>query len=212
MPLQMKTDIRMKLIDMPRVQIIARTIPPETTNMGLVVSISSINLSTPLFNVPFFSASKNDPEFLQLISHYHRQTTNTATIAKLLCAERGIKTRQYEVHLGFIISDIFSISPRNIARRLVVLGLGAGAKTERNVPPGIVNQLIIDQLDRDPTRRSGPATIKQEIARKTGVHVFRCRICAPLHSLHLIHPQTYHKGANGRSGSGSRTPPRTNRS
>ena len=68
----------------------------------------------------------------------------------------------------------FLSSARNVARRLRDLGIGAASKTERSTPQSVLNQLIVDQLDRDPSGRSGPATIKQEIARKTGVHIRRC--------------------------------------
>jgi hypothetical protein len=64
-------------------------------------------------------------------------------------------------------------SARTLARRLQELGLGASRKTEMMTPADEVTQLIVDHMDKDPSGRSGPATVKQNIARKTGVHIRR---------------------------------------
>jgi hypothetical protein len=51
------------------------------------------------------------------------------------------------------------------------MGLFAAQKTEEQLSSKQIEELVLDQMHKDPSRMSGPTTVKSEIARTTGIHI-----------------------------------------
>ncbi|KIJ42543.1 hypothetical protein M422DRAFT_254322 [Sphaerobolus stellatus SS14] len=102
-----------------------------------------------------------------LLRKYHRNgVTNRNILSELLKAEHSIQ-----------------ISPSTVARRLRKLGLRASGAMTQALPESTKRQLILNELDKDPTSRKGPPTIKDEIRQNTGIHLTRDYINAEMHVL-----------------------------
>ncbi|KIK93988.1 hypothetical protein PAXRUDRAFT_143845 [Paxillus rubicundulus Ve08.2h10] len=100
---------------------------------------------------------KNDARVTELLYDYQRREIfDKKKISQLLHDEHGIKLRRVSV-----------------ARRRRVLGLYASGVTTRQLPETVKRQLVLTQLSRDPAKKLGPRTIKQLIAKDTGIHLTR---------------------------------------
>lgn len=64
-------------------------------------------------------------------------------------------------------------SEASVARRWKTLGCTAAGKTTKAMPESDKRQLVLDQLEKDPSNRKGPKSIKKAIAFDTGVHLTR---------------------------------------
>lgn len=53
------------------------------------------------------------------------------------------------------------------------MGLQAAVDTEAKLPLPVITQLVLDELDVDPSKASGPRTVKEKIALKHGIHLKR---------------------------------------
>ena len=58
-------------------------------------------------------------------------------------------------------------------RRRRELGIKGSGATMKEIVPAVAEQLIVSQLDKDPAKHKGPATIKAKIAHEHGVHLPR---------------------------------------
>ncbi|KAL0567778.1 hypothetical protein V5O48_014215 [Marasmius crinis-equi] len=98
-----------------------------------------------------------DPQVNEYLREYHRKgITSYAKLSKLLKADHDI-----------------SMGAKTVQRRLEVLGLYASGKTTKDMSEVEKRQLVADQLAKDPSRRKGPAIMKEAIAFDTGIHLTR---------------------------------------
>jgi hypothetical protein len=72
------------------------------------------------------------------------------------------------------ISSVLPHSPVSIQKCRKRIGLKGSRITTRETPDNVKCQLVLDQMAKDPTRRSGPCVVTEDIVRKTGVHLTRC--------------------------------------
>ena len=54
------------------------------------------------------------------------------------------------------------------------IGLKGSRITTRETPDDVKRQLVLDQMAKDPTRRSGPRVVREDIVQTAGVHLTRC--------------------------------------
>ena len=62
---------------------------------------------------------------------------------------------------------------KTVRRRWKNMGLSAAGATDQKLPQHTKENLVLDQMEKDPSRISGPRVVKEEIARNTGVHLKR---------------------------------------
>ena len=62
---------------------------------------------------------------------------------------------------------------RSIGRLWKEMGLGAAGATDRKLEVPIKTQMVLDEMSADPSRKAGPAGIKERIAHNQGVHLKR---------------------------------------
>jgi hypothetical protein len=60
-----------------------------------------------------------------------------------------------------------------VKRRRKELDLKGSGSTMRTIDPATAEQLVIDQMDKDPAKRSGVRTIQQKIAFENAIHLTR---------------------------------------
>jgi hypothetical protein len=58
--------------------------------------------------------------------------------------------------------------------------LTGSRKTMKALDPKEAEQLVLDQMDRDPARHQGPQVIRHKLASRTGLHLTRA-FCAKTH-------------------------------
>jgi hypothetical protein len=67
----------------------------------------------------------------------------------------------------------FTVSDTTVKRRRKQMGLRGSSVTTREMHPQVSEQLILDQLSKDPAQRQGVRTIQAKIAFETGQHLTR---------------------------------------
>ncbi|THH28069.1 hypothetical protein EUX98_g6112 [Antrodiella citrinella] len=99
----------------------------------------------------------DDPRICDILTEYHRRgITDKYKISLLLSEEHGIK-----------------MSARTVTRRRGAFGLKASGATTRELADTFKRQLVLDELERHPSRQAGPRRIRERIANATGVHLTR---------------------------------------
>ena len=74
------------------------------------------------------------------------------------------------------------VSPRTIKKHRQQLGLTSSRATMKKLDPTAAEQLVLDQMDRDPARHQGPRNIRHNIAMKTGIHLTRDFVTGTMHT------------------------------
>jgi hypothetical protein len=110
-------------------------------------------------------AKVDDPVLVEALQEYHRQLcTDNKKIAQRLLAEHGIE-----------------MSFSTVKRRRRELGLTGSGLTTKRLPDKQKEQLVLDQMDKDPARRQGVITTQQKIAYTTGQHLTREYVSEVMH-------------------------------
>jgi len=107
----------------------------------------------------------NDERLIDALNEYHREgLTSNAKISARLYADHGI-----------------SMSDTTVKRRRSALGLFGSHKTLKMMPVEEAEQLVVDQMDKDPAKRHGPRTTKHKIINTTGFHLPRDFVDSVMH-------------------------------
>lgn len=77
---------------------------------------------------------------------------------------------------------LFVLSIATIKRRRSALGLHGSRSKKNNLPLDEKRQLVLDQLEKDPTKKRGLANIKARIAFDNGIHLTRDEIANIMHT------------------------------
>lgn len=109
---------------------------------------------------------KADDEMLSnALNDYHREgLTSNAKISARLLADHGI-----------------TMSDTTVKRRRAALGLYGSQKTLKTMPMEEAEQLVVEQMDKDPAKRHGPRTTKHKIINSTGIHLPRDFVNSVMH-------------------------------
>ncbi|KAF8812040.1 hypothetical protein BYT27DRAFT_7221251 [Phlegmacium glaucopus] len=109
--------------------------------------------------------SAEDPELVAALTKYHREgKTSNKLISELLMVEYNIKA-----------------SDSSVKRRRAELGLKGSGATTREMPYQQKLQLVLDELDSDPSRGRGLDNIRYRIAFNHGIHLTRDFISDVMH-------------------------------
>ncbi|KAF8884384.1 hypothetical protein BD779DRAFT_1472147 [Infundibulicybe gibba] len=120
----------------------------------------------PSGNNQYGAVLKADDEVLICaLEKYHRE---------LLSSNKKIAARLAADH-GIIMSE------RTVKRRRKELGLTGSGKTTKQLPEKVKEQLVLDQMDQDPARRSGVISTQHKIAFTTGTHLTREYVSSIMH-------------------------------
>ncbi|TBU22809.1 hypothetical protein BD311DRAFT_675229 [Dichomitus squalens] len=112
---------------------------------------------------------KDDPKVEAALWDYHRRNiSDKEKIRKLLFAEHGIK-----------------MSTATITRRRKAIGIKGSGATTRELTETEKRQLILDQMEKHPTRGMGPRRMQEAIAADAGVQLTRDYIAEEMHRLDL---------------------------
>jgi hypothetical protein len=64
-------------------------------------------------------------------------------------------------------------SDTTVKRRRKELGLTGSGPTTRSIPYSVKEQLVVDQMNKDPAKRHGVRTIQQKVAFHEETHLTR---------------------------------------
>jgi hypothetical protein len=119
-------------------------------------------------------ASKGDSHVKEILTEYHRRgITDRVMISELLLVEHGIKMRYCCLPSASFTFLSLIHSEATIARRRKAFGLMGSGITTRDLPDQVKQQLVLDQIAKDPANRQGPRTIKEGITLQTGIQLTR---------------------------------------
>jgi hypothetical protein len=130
-------------------------------------------------------ASADNPVLNAALHKYHHEgKCSNKLIAELLAAEHNICARWdlIQAHYLFLFWCV-SLSESSIKRRQWELGLFGSRVTTQNMPDKEKEQLVLSQMDKDPSKGRGVANIKARIAHEQGVQL-SCDYVAEIMHLH----------------------------
>jgi len=110
--------------------------------------------------------NKNEEGLHTLLRDYHRRTTNLNIVSKFLQVEHGI-----------------TYGARSIRRLWKSLGLAAAGVTDGRLTDNIKQQLVLGEMEMDPSKRAGPRTVRERIKLKTGIYLKRDYISTVMHNV-----------------------------
>lgn len=116
----------------------------------------------------------DDPVLVQALEKYHRQKlVSNEQISELLLAEYGIKMRYAPVASMTckLNAKLVAYSKSTVKRRRRELGLHGSRVTSKTMPIIQAEELVIDELNRDPSQHAGVGTIQSKVAFNTGQHL-----------------------------------------
>ncbi|KAF7986909.1 hypothetical protein HWV62_12687 [Athelia sp. TMB] len=108
---------------------------------------------------------------INALNKYHKERlSSNKKIAARLAAEHQIHMR-YVTCWSLQPSTLIRKSESSVKRRRKELGLLGSGPTTRALPHAVKEQMVVDQLNRDPAKRHGVRTIMQKVAFNEHTHL-----------------------------------------
>ena len=164
-----------------------------TTNMARKVVY--MFLSAYLLSHYFITVKKDDPILVAALRGYHEELmTNNNEIAARLASDHNIILRYLPTtrfFRAFQTNALFlCVSASSVKRARHHNHLVGGATNLRIKSRHDSEQLVLDQLDLDPSGQAGPRTIRHRIAARQGEHLPRAFV---LETMKTHAPQGFEK-------------------
>jgi hypothetical protein len=149
-------------------------------------------LSEHLLSHTFITVKKDDPVLVAALQGYHEELmTNNNEIAARLASDHNIILRYFPITFQTdALTWILYVSASSVKRARRHNRLLGGASNLRIKSHRDSEQLVLDQLDLDPSGQAGPRTIRHRIAARQGEHLPRAFV---LETMKTHAPQGFEK-------------------